>query len=149
MQKILSQKILNSLSHDMTRIGVIKILVFLSALPCPLLCFPSRLWWLSECGVWLCQEYVFTAAHRRGDRPVLCGCTNFHRSVRTPCFYCYQLKTQNKEKKDTFFTLSSLLFFLRSAVADGASESPEAPGKDLLRSAAHYAEEPHGWRCSG
>lgn len=37
----------------------------------------------------------------------------------------------------------------RSPVANGASESPEAPGEDLLCSAAHYAEKPHGRRCIG
>lgn len=39
----------------------------------------------------------------------------------------------------------------RSALADGAAESPEAPGEDLFCAAAHYAEESHGRRrsCEG
>lgn len=41
------------------------------------------------------------------------------------------------------------LLLPRSALADGAEEGSEAAGEDLLCSAAHHAEEPHGRRHLG
>lgn len=49
-------------------------------------------------------------------------------------------------KWTTVFSFNALS---RSSVVDGAPQSPETPGEDLLYFAAHYAEEPHGRRRLG
>lgn len=96
---------------------------------------------------------MLPAAHRGGDRSVLSSCAHLHRSVhpdtlRKQEVTCASTLVKNNHSDVVVLKLtkhaetSSLL--PRSALADGAQEGAEAPGEDLLCSAAHHAEEPHG-----